>query len=484
MKKIFWIAVYILMGTRILAQTDSIYRAYQRGFEDYKRTHEADFKAFQEKNDSSFLQFLEKRWKDFEVFRTTQTVRPKPKYQPVMTGIKDTISRQVEFIAPVKMDSIEKKGKIYNFSNMEIEKPVSSFTSGSFDYLGTQIGLFIPPDNLPILEGLNENAIKVFYKKLSQNNALWAYNLSLFQMITNKYKLNDWGYYLILKSASEKLFSNKNEQTLFIWYCMIKSGYYVKVGHDLKRVYLMPHSLDRLSNCLYTIEKGKLFYLFDSEHETTVKLRTQEDFIYKDAKAFSFRLNEIPTLTFGKKEIRQMEYLSQKTNFEFNDALLTFFNTYPTCSLEIYFRASLTNQSIKAFGKLLTPLLIGKKDIEKVDILLSFIQNNLPYKSDFDQFGKERYFFAEECMYYLNSDCEDRAILFTQLIKHYTGLEAIGLDFPQHVAAAVHLSDEAQGAYILFEGKKYFVCDPTFIGSKIGMLSPELKGIKPKIILQ
>lgn len=59
-----------------------------------------------------------------------------------------------------------------------------------------------------------------------------------------------------------------------------------------------------------------------------------------------------------------------------------------------------------------------------------------------DQFGREKYFFAEETLFYPLSDCEDRAIFFAILIRNLLGLDVIGLDYPGHIATAVHFSND------------------------------------------
>ena len=91
--------------------------------------------------------------------------------------------------------------------------------------------------------------------------------------------------------------------------------------------------------------------------------------------------------------------------------------------------------------------------------------------------------FAEECLYYPYSDCEDRAVLLAQLVKHYTGLPSIGLEFKEHVTLAVYFPGEEYGNYVVFEGKKYFICDSTYINATSGMIPGDLKLEKPKVIV-
>ena len=55
-------------------------------------------------------------------------------------------------------------------------------------------------------------------------------------------------------------------------------------------------------------------------------------------------------------------------------------------------------------------------------------------------------------------------------------------DYPGHVATAVHFATEVNGDQIIYDGKKYVICDPTFINANIGECMEKFKTIKPKVI--
>ena len=51
-----------------------------------------------------------------------------------------------------------------------------------------------------------------------------------------------------------------------------------------------------------------------------------------------------------------------------------------------------------------------------------------------------------------------------------------------HISLAVSLPGDIAGSYIEHDKKRYYICDPTYIGSKVGMIMPEYANSKPKII--
>lgn len=135
--------------------------------------------------------------------------------------------------------------------------------------------------------------------------------------------------------------------------------------------------------------------------------------------------------------------------------------------------------------QLLPPLrkaLYGKNEVEKVSVLMNFMQFGFDYATDEEQFGFEKPFFLEENFYYPKNDCEDRSILLSYLIKHLVGLDVVLLYSPGHLWTAVRFNEEVSGDYIVVKNSKYIVCDPTYIGAGIGLTQPQYLGVKPTVI--
>ena len=106
-------------------------------------------------------------------------------------------------------------------------------------------------------------------------------------------------------------------------------------------------------------------------------------------------------------------------------------------------------------------------------MLLNFVQTSLTYEYDDKVWGGDRAFFPEETLHYPYADCEDRAILFTRLVRDLLQLRAALVYYPGHLAAAVRVTDPAiRGDYLSIGGERYLVCDPTFINAPIGRTMP------------
>jgi len=58
----------------------------------------------------------------------------------------------------------------------------------------------------------------------------------------------------------------------------------------------------------------------------------------------------------------------------------------------------------------------------------------------------------------------------------------VGLDFPGHVATAVHFNEPVRGDSIVFNHKRYVVTDPTYVNAVAGMTMPQYKNRNPGVI--
>ena len=105
------------------------------------------------------------------------------------------------------------------------------------------------------------------------------------------------------------------------------------------------------------------------------------------------------------------------------------------------------------------------------------------YKTDQDQFGYEKFNFPEESIFYPYIDCDDRAVLFSYLVRELTNSGVIGLDYPTHVSTGVHFKGNVEGNAIIYNNKRYLSCDPTYTGAVTGMIMPKFYKVTPKIII-
>jgi hypothetical protein len=163
-------------------------------------------------------------------------------------------------------------------------------------------------------------------------------------------------------------------------------------------------------------------------------------------------------------------------------SLIVFAEYFPQTEIPLYFRTPASTVARTSLFDSLRLIIDDKSELEAVNILLRFVQTAFDYKTDDQQFGREKPLFIEETLYYPYSDCEDRSILFAYLVRELLGLKVIGLDYPGHIATAVRFTEPVKGDALMWQGERYTVCDPTYINANAGMTMPYYIGKSPSVI--
>ncbi len=115
-------------------------------------------------------------------------------------------------------------------------------------------------------------------------------------------------------------------------------------------------------------------------------------------------------------------------------------------------------------------------------MLLNFVQTTFDYATDQEQFGYERPLFGDESIYYPKNDCEDRSIFYSILVRDLLGLDVVLVHWPGHLATAVAFSETVAGDYFTLDGRRYTICDPTYIGASVGETMPQFKNESAKLV--
>ena len=475
-------------------------RNFEKEFNDFKSSVGNDFLQQSQKNDSIFRTYLNASWKEFEVFTRERVKRVKPELQPLApttietielpppgnepeAPVNDTGNKQA--IPPAAADSELLQGeeglKIMELNSIETTSGDLSY----FDFLGQKVGITqagheeytkqAKPDE-------KKTRIIRFYEQYSKNESWKRITLELYLLAQVK-QLNDWGYYYLLSIASENIFHNQDEQVLFTWLSLLRNGINARIAYNKEAIFVLAAFEQPIYNAGTVTIMGKDYYLLNRKNEKIpMELQSYEANYPGTVRPVSVSIKTLPKLA-NAPEIRSFIFDKDTLRIRINLSLIHFYSAYPDCDLPVYFNTPLSAQARESFDAALKPMITGKDETERVNILLKFVQDALPYKLDLEQFGREKYFFADEALHYPYTDCEDRAVLFAKLVYLYTGLEAIGLEYPDHVSVAVRLNEPITGAFVVLNKQKYYVCDPTYMGAREGMAMDGMKKQSPTIIV-
>lgn len=344
--------------------------------------------------------------------------------------------------------------------------------------------LFISSCSVISLSGIDENGVADGWTALSSDDYLPAIAECL--AYRNRLRLCDWGYVRLLERMTTSFFTpeKQNEARLMQMYFLTQSGYKVRIARLQNRLVLLLPSKEKIYE-YSSLNIGEYTYYVVDTAVGRMKLQIF-DREFPQEQFFSLRMSEQPLLPMRAPPLRRLrsshdETLSATVAVNWN--LMDFYDDYPLSDhWDIYSNASLSEQVKQQLYPVLKTAIAGQKKVEATNQLLHFVQTAFEYRNDKEQFGFERPLFADETIFYPYSDCEDRAIFYSVLVRELLDLEVLLLHYPGHLATAVRFDETVPGDYLEIDGRRYTVCDPTFIHADVGMAMPQYKRTEARVI--
>ena len=476
-------SIYILISSVFVAF--SIVFA-QDNYQEWLKKEKASYKNFLDKEDQAFADFLKKDWKAFQAFqgiKFDETPKPvtlpeaKPEDKPAPPP-PDKVILIPEIKIPEQPPAPKPK-----------PKPVVNKTTNlmTIDFFGAPVSVNYKKDfEFALNSPINNEVISKAWETIAASN----YKVLLEQLQENQGQLavNDWGYLALVDLFAKKLFpGSKNEQNLFSWFIISKSGYDTKVAYMNNTVYfLVPSENIIYANRYVSLDNKKYYFIsMDSPVVLDGQIYTYTG-QYKGAdRLISMKLTKVPVLK-NKIETKNLTFNYDSKSYtipvQYDNDIIDYLKNYPQTELPVYFDAVVSQYANQSLLRSIKPKIQGMSEVQAVNFLLRFVQTAFNYKTDEQQFGKEKYLMMEETLHYPSSDCEDRSIMFSYLVKTLLKLDVVGLDYPGHIATAVKFNSDLNGDRVNFNGKVYIICDPTYINADAGMEMPQFKNVEPKVI--
>ena len=451
---------------------------YGGSFEDFKRGQAESFQKFQDERDNAFNNYLKE---EFKAYKEQQGIsiyeKPKPKTIPTTKPLK------VKAVGPKTIIKIkkpqEKEPQIVQKEQVTPKKAIN------FDFYGSALGFDIP-DGLSTAKFMphTQKGISSFFEVAASSQ--YTDLVKDLQNVSNSMNLNDWGVYLLVLKYSDAVFTNPDESKLLSWFLFNKLGFNVKVGLAHKHIVLMHYSKKTIYSTPNYSFGDKKFYVVSNYDKGSVGTLYSYDHDYPDAdKPLDLSMKTLPyfEMAMKKKHLEFEHFKKQYTlSYLYNQNLIDFMSTYPQADYETYFNAPLEGSTYKSIATELKKYLDGKQVSESMNFVLNFVQNAFIYERDDQQFGREKVMFAEETLYYDKSDCEDRAVLYSYLIRELFGVSVVGVKYKDHMATAMNVP--MQGDSIKKGSKTFIIADPTYINANIGQSMPQYKSVKPEEIIE
>ena len=459
----------------------AIHSAVAQNFEDA-------FNAFVQQNEQSFNRFADSINKAFAEameanIRTFTGEQPKvrdPKPKPVKlpeAEKKDVPKELPSLPKPAPAENKEPTKEPAEPTPSPAESPVESVTPPSeqlnlveFDLFGDNIRYTKKP--FPErMKGISPKDVSAFWIRLSECD--YEPLLQTCRTVRTDRGFNDWAtYQLVLEMARQTYPHQYSEQAVMAVFLLNQLGLEAKVGFGNAHLFCLLAVQQQLYRLSFADIAKNRYYI----------LEVDPNYINRKS-SFSFRTYDTPFPVPTKGLDMSVSQPLKSSDFpniidsaiNISTSMIELFSTYPQVDIAVYANARTSDVFIQSVEKVFKPYLRGLSDVEAVDFLLTYVQYGFEYATDDEQFGYEKPFFCEENFYYPKNDCEDRSVLFSFLVRHLLHLDVLLIDYPGHIATAVHFDEDVPGNSVMYNGKRYVICDPTYLGASVGMEMPDFK---------
>lgn len=474
-------SAYDKMKQRMQQQYNQSVGQMKQDYDARRQKAEAEYTAFRKKANEEYAAFMKRAWERMDIHpaeakpKEPEPPKPQPKPEPDRVPPTKPLPKPEVVVTPEKVTPPPMPA----VPQAPPETPTMQFT-----LYGIECQVHAQVNEMSFkLSSVDEKSVAETWELLSKTD----YDGLLHDCLAQRDALNlgDWGYLGLLRSASERLQGKgTNEAVLLQMYLFVQSGYKARIGnHNGHLVMMVPFDC-MIYGYPYTTIEGVKFYILskpqkgDTFHVCNVGFPKEQ--------MANIDMRGLPLLkgqATAKRTFSAKRFGTMSVSLSVDKALVDFMNDYPLSSAwDSYSRTGLSDRVKEALYPMLREQLKGKSQRKAATMLLDFVQTAFDYATDQEQFGYERPLFGDESFYYPKNDCEDRSILFSILVRDLMGLDVILLDYPNHIATAVCFTEAVEGDYLTVDGKRYTVCDPTYIGAGPGESMPQFKEVSAKVV--
>lgn len=487
-------SVHMILAVAFLAGTPAAAQDLRSRYEQFLRERTQAYKEYVDARNVEYARYMRERWIQAPEHPAVEAEpQPAPRLPETPSAAVPDKPRALPVAAIVDTRDLpgpvapDRPAAETPSDGVPVSRPLGrTGPQVSFTFVGTEYAVSGVRGPKPRLRDVSENSVA----------ALWEeFSFSAYRAVTddclelrNVLRLDDWGYLKMLEALTAAWYSDQreeNEAVLLQTYLLVQSGYKVRMARSGQRLILLLPSSDMLYGCRYLELNGEKYFVIGN--------RSGSDGYYVFDRAFPGErllvmrpsVPNLPERTAPLRHLVSAKYPDMQADVGVCLNLVNYYALFPCCDVAVYQIPAVGNAVQRTLYPALLRSLEGRSPLRAAGMLLDFVQTAFPYRTDLEQFGYERPLFAEETLFYPYCDCEDRAVLYALLVRELLDLDVVLLQYPGHVATAVHFEDEeVPGDYVLARGKRYTVCDPTYIGAGVGRSMFDSEQTKVEVILQ
>ena len=425
-------------------------------FGDYLRRSEASARAYRGRKTTERADFLRRSWRQYRLF----------------AGVRDPF-RDGDAGRPSGPDgqdttdvNVPNGGRELPVAPRRREDPPVKPGTLAFSFYGQRVSVACPAGGAFTLQELSEAAVAAAWEQLDKGAGPGM--VQACQERRRRDALCDWAFLQLADSLSHAACPDaENGRQLLLGYLLARSGLLMRYG-----------STDDALVCLYGT--GEVVYEQSCYLEDGIRyyrLRESDGGLRlsapcPDARPLDFAVTAPPRFQDGPVCVRHIEAAGISLDFRIPRALLDFYDAYPHTELRYKADAVVSAPMQEQVYPVLKQAIAGKGQAEAANILLHFVQRQSGYRTDGSYWGREKWNFPEESLFYPYGDCDDHAILYARLVRDLLGLDVLlvycVVDGGPHAATAVAFTEAVPGDSFLHGGVRWWYCEPTASRADVG----------------
>lgn len=473
------------------AKKSAYEKAREKTEKNYNKARNKAQKRYENARDRAnkrYVKALEKAWKRYEKV----TVHPAPKDEPPLPPVVAPPKPEPPIDRPIQVDPTPVAPPPAPEPQPEPisppEPPVEPIATFAFNWFGTPTSVRRPADIT--MAGPTPQNIADAWNAMSGP----AYDAMLQDCLTLRRDrgLCDWAYLTLVSDLASALYGKATPSAEMLKaYLLAQSGYHVRLGVKNGALRAMFGSRHIIYNREYINDGGTYLYpLTPVEGQGGWQITEASMPNEQPVSLYVDRLPRLASRSAGTRGLKSKAYPQAAATVSSDANMMDFYSSYPSSFVNNDVMTRWQQYALTPLSPGAAPLtdalraaISGKSQLEAVNIILNFVQTAFEYEYDDKVWGQDRAFFPDETIRYPYSDCEDRSILFTRLVRDLTGLKTALLFYPGHLASAVEFTEPVKGDYLTIGNRRLVVCDPTYINAPVGLTMPGMDNATAKVIL-
>lgn len=492
MKKIVTLIAALLLLSAAAAQQRGDLRSQYEEFRQNRRREYQDFKA---KANAEFAEFLKQAWKEYpsrdgekapipvvmpepERLPADRTVPPLPEAKPDLGAVR-WIAGGTDG-APADARS----GK----PSATPARPAAERTAPrggeelALNFYGDALRIPWSGRMAPRLASVDEDGFSALWSDLSES---WTdEGVKCLAAYAGEHGLNGWGIYRLVSKVSEEAYGSDraNERIAMQAWLLTQLEYRAQVAVRGSELVLLLPFAEPVYGVPYLTLDGMRHYIFGYGAPGGTGYRTYENRFAGAGRMPSLAMDG--TMDVGLKTrmelTRWSKLLGERLEVPVSVGTVALLLDCPLTDGSVYYRQGVFSELASEVLGTLRRRIAGMQEAEAVGCLLHLVQNGFDYATDESVFGRQKQLFIEESFFYGRNNCKDRVGVFSWLVRELTSLDVIFVRFEgnaassgvSHIACAVCFSGDVPGDAYRYKGRRYVMCDPTYINAGVGRTMP------------